>query len=60
VSLICSSTLVVAKKMKFGFLRWGKLQSVFDPRETDISGKEVFWNFESMTIFALLIEIYPP
>jgi hypothetical protein len=31
------------KKVKFGFLRGaGKLQIVFDPWDTDVSGKKVF------------------
>jgi hypothetical protein len=36
----------------------GKLQVIFGPWTVNIFGKEAFWNFESMTIFALLIGIY--
>ena len=51
--------VVVTKKMKLGFLL-GDFRSFFYLYDPDISGKEVFWNFESMATFALRIEIYLP
>jgi hypothetical protein len=55
--------LVVTKKfqpeqMKSRILRGGKLLVIFGPCNPNISQKEGSGNFESMTTFALLIEIY--
>ncbi len=44
--------------MKSQFLRGGKLLVIFGPCNLYISQKEASGNFESMTTFALLTEIY--
>jgi hypothetical protein len=46
------------EKMKSRLLRGAKFLVIFGPCNSDISQKEASGNYESMTTFALLIEIY--
>jgi hypothetical protein len=57
--------IIVATKNIFGqknevWVLAGRLQTIFYRYDPDTSGKEAFWNFESLTTFALLIAIYLP